>query len=128
MFNDLAISIITNMITANLPKIQVKSGSCRYNFRCHNNAVHDALNAGNEKIAMAFYFDEQPIIHFLNVENDGTFVDNTLGRWSEIHSYHLIRYIGKEDFFNVVKIFSAYRKEIRRMLPWWLRFLVTIDF
>ena len=61
IFNNAARRIVENMVTATLPKINVKSGKCRYNFRCQMNAVHDALNSGQDKIAIMFKFSTNVI-------------------------------------------------------------------
>ena len=128
-FEERTNKIIINKILATLPKIKVKSGSCRYNFRCQMNAVHDALNNDEEQIAMCFYITEgYPIIHFININKNGEYIDNTLGRWSERNEYFLIKKIDKEDFFDVNTIFTAYRKEIRKSLPLYLRILNGEDF
>lgn len=113
------------MIIATMPKIKVESGICRYNFRCHYNAVHDALIEEDEKIAMCFYHDkiyDEWILHFIKVDS-GIYTDNTLGRWSELYDYYLIRTIEKDSFFKIDEIFSSYRKELRSKLPWIVRLL-----
>lgn len=106
--------------------IKVTSGKCRYNFRCQMNAVHEAIRRGDEKISMSIYLDaldnDTPIIHFLNVESDGTFVDNTLGEWSSQHEYFHVKYISIDDFFNVNHIFREFVRELRHSLGW-LRFI-----
>lgn len=129
LFNDEAIALVKNMVIATMPKIKVKSGVCRYNFRCQMNAVHDALNDGQDKIAMCFYIsDGRPIIHFINIDKKGRYIDNTLGRWSETFDYYLIRTIEKSSFFDVNKIFSAYNKEIKSKLPWHIRWFADCEF
>ena len=128
-FNKKAKKFIKNMIIATMPKINVKSDKCRYNFRCQMNAVHEALNKNQDKIAMCFYLDgDYPIIHFINVNDKGEYVDNTLGRWSETFDYYLIRLIDKDSFFKINDVFSAYRKELRLKLPWCVRNLSDCEF
>ena len=107
--------IILNYILNNLKEIKVKSGKCRYNFRCHLNSVHEAINKKQNKIALCFYIDEdQPIIHFLNVDKKGKFIDNTIGNWSKKYKYYFVRFINKEDFFSIDDIFTNYREELRK--------------
>jgi hypothetical protein len=50
--NEKANKEIVTYILSNLNKISVKSGQCRFNFRCHNNAVNDAIVNNESKIAM----------------------------------------------------------------------------
>jgi hypothetical protein len=114
--------IIKKFIESTMPKIKVESGLCRFNLKCHMNSVHDALNNNQNKIAMCFYIDSnQPIIHFLNIDSEGRYIDNTLGRWSEIYDYYLIKEIDSSDFFEINSIFSEYRKELKLKLPWYIR-------
>ena len=122
MFETKARSIIYSMIVATLQKIYVNSGKCRYNFRCQMNAVNDAIEADEERIAMVFYVQERwPSIHFLNVDSFGNFTDNTIGHWSTTYDYYLVRYIEKKSFYDVQDIFTAYREELHNRLPWYIR-------
>lgn len=128
-FNSQADKFIRNMITATLPMITVVSGECRYNFRCQMNAVNDAVNSGDERIAMCFYIEnDQPILHFVNVSKKGVYMDNTFGVWSQRVDFYLVRFIDKSSFWDVNKIFTAYRKELRRKLPLWIRILSNNSF
>jgi hypothetical protein len=102
---------IKNYIINNFSQINVTAGKCRYNYKCHMNSVHDAIENEDEYIAMCVYFDDSPIIHFLNIV-DGKYIDNTLGHWCSLHKYYLIKKIPKSDFFNIDNIFSNFRKEL----------------
>ena len=127
--NNKAKNIVTEMIIATLPKIKVVGGVCRYNFRCQYNTVHDAINDKQDKLAMCFYFDDDcPTIHFVNVNKKGKHIDNTLGNWATTYDYYLIRYIDKDSFFQVDEIFLAYREELQRKLPFWVRNLSDCRF
>jgi len=129
ILNDKARKIIKGMVIANHQKIKVSPGLCRYNFRCHMNAVHDAIDKKQNEIAMCIYFDDNyPIIHFLNVDKKGKYIDNTLGNWASTYDYYLIRHIEKDSFFQVNEIFSKYRKELRNRLPFFVRMLSNCEF
>lgn len=129
ILNYKAKEIVKKMVIENHQKINVKAGVCRYNFRCQNNAVHDAINDKQDKIAMCIYFyGEHPIIHFINVNKDGEYIDNTLGHWSATYDYYLIKYIENNSFFNIDKIFTEYRKELRSRLPFLVRILSDCEF
>lgn len=67
-------SIIINYIIANLKTIDVNSGIIRYNYMCHKNSVHDAINDGDKETAIVFHLNKNrtnPIIHFINVGKKG---------------------------------------------------------
>ena len=80
---------------------------------------------------MVFYFDinkeNNPIIHFINVDNNNKFIDNTLGHWSSKSKFFLIKYIYKEEFFDVNDIFVKYTEEIKNKIPWYIRMFTSKD-
>ena len=123
MFESIEKRNIQDYIRSNHGKITVKPGLCRFNYRCHNNAAHDAIEADDESLAMCVYFeDNDPVIHFINIRN-GEYIDNTLGHWSKFMEYYLIRTISKDEFFEVLDIFTSYRNFLKRMQPLHIRLL-----
>jgi hypothetical protein len=116
-FNSKAIQIIRDKIVSENKKITVVPGKCRWNYRCHMNAVHESIKHKHKKIAMVMYMYENgtPIIHFVNYKK-GKFIDNTLGEWCVEYQYYLIKFIEKEDFFNVGDIFDKYRDHLQNCL------------
>ena len=46
---------------------------------------------------------ETSIIHFINVNKDGEYIDNTLGHWSATYDYYLIKYIENNSFLILIK-------------------------
>lgn len=119
--NDTAQRQTYDYIISRYKTIKVKPGKCLWNFRCSLNSVHFARKKKDKKIAMCVYVDSgTPIIHFLN-HHKGEFIDNTLGEWSDCYNYYFIRWIDKKDFWDVNVVFTAFRKELRRNLSWWVR-------
>lgn len=117
-------------IIATKQRIEVLPGKCRYNYKCHMNAVHEALKHGHKSVAMVVYLHDKkvdPIIHFVNFHK-GKYKDNTLGQWAKNHEYYLIKLIGAEDFDNIEYIFNAYRRTIRSNWNWWLRLTSDKEF
>ena len=49
---NIADKIVENFVKATYNKIDVKSGNCRFNQKCHLNSVHEALNNNEDKLAM----------------------------------------------------------------------------
>jgi len=113
---------IIRQVKNSLPKLKVKSGKCRYNYKCQMNAVHEALKNKHSKIAMCICIDEDrwACIHFINYHK-GKYKDNTLGQWTDTQDYYFVRWIEFKDFYNVDNIFREYRKQIQSDLGWWLR-------
>lgn len=121
--------LIRSFIVANYTKITVQPGVCRYNHHCHANAVHDAVQDNQNRIAMVVYFDgDCPIVHFINHHiRPEKFVDNTLGYWATTSDYYFIRWIAKEEFNNVFVIHNDYRKVIKGKLPWFTRWISKFE-
>lgn len=127
--DDKAKEIVKDHMLATMKRVPVKSGTCRYNFRCQRNAVHDAIEAGHDEIAMCMYLEgDHPIIHFLNVDKEGNYIDNTLGQWSQRYTYFLVRHIDKESFFSIESIFSSYRRDLNLKLPFHVRWFSNVEF
>lgn len=122
--NQKASNIIKEITLKECKKIKVRPGTCRYNYKCHMNAVHDALVKGQTRVAMCIYLDSNtPIIHFINVSKKGKFIDNTLGCWCVKRDFYLIRYIEQSEFYQIDSIFGNYREYLTSRLPWWVRLL-----
>jgi len=129
LLNNKANTEVVNMVRATKNKINIISGNGMFNARCHENAVHAAIGNKDKKIAMCVCVDgDFTMIHFVNVDSDGVFTDNTLGYFSGEYEYFLIKYIDDVDFFNIHDIFKSYRKEIRKGLSFIVRLLSNIEF
>lgn len=111
--------------------VEVKAGLCRYNYKCHLNTVHDAVNNNEGCIAMLVCFDKREpkysFIHFVNVSIFGEYTDNTLGYWIKDYNCYLIKEIGMEDFDRIGDIFDDYRKHIKSILPFYHRLFHKLD-
>lgn len=119
-----ASSLIEHYVRSNYEKIEVKAGLCRYNYNCHSNSVHDALENNETTIALCVYFENDngmPIVHFVNVDRTGVFTDNTLGVWSQKCEYYFVRFVNYSEFWDIYLIHSSFRKSIKAILPFWLR-------
>lgn len=130
MISRIIINLIHSYIKAHYNKIDVTSGLLRYNYMCHKNAVHDARVNKEDLIAMVFYFQSnthKPIIHFININKDNTYIDNTLGTWSSMYDYYLIRVVPENQFKEVDNIFENYRKYLKTLIPFYLRWY-SIEF
>jgi len=129
LFEEKVKTLVKNIVLTTMTKIEVKSGLCRYNYRCQLNAVHDALNNNQDEIAMCFYFHNgYPIIHFINIDDKGNYVDNTLGQWSQTFDYYLIKRIKRESFLDIDDVFTSYREEIKSKLPWYVKLFNDCEF
>jgi len=130
--NTVAKRKICKYVKDNYFPIKIEAGKCRYNFRCHLNAVNDAIESGDDKIAMCVYIDEgYPVIHFLNYKSNTEsekFIDNTLGHWCKTKDYYFVRFIESGSFFSISSIFKDFRKSLCMRLPWIIQKLKTVTF
>lgn len=112
---------ICNYIISKYNKIEVRVGKCRYNFRCHNNAVHEAKRKNHKKLAMVVYIDDgYPIVHFINYHKK-QFVDNTLGEWTTQYDYYFIKWVKDDEMWDIFDVFYAIKEELGKQLSWWTR-------
>jgi len=120
--NDVARQKITRQIKTKLKRIKtVKVGACRFNQKCHMNSAHEAIINNHKKLALVMCLNNgYPYIHFIN-HYKGKFTDNTLGAWSKTEDYYFVRWVYKEDFYDVNGIFIEYAAQLRQDLGWWLR-------
>lgn len=124
-------SIIKNWILSKLHPISVNSGACRYNHRCQMNAVHEAIEHEEDGIVACLCIDridEKPFVHFININSDKEYFDNTLGHWSFWNDYYYLRVIRKEDFSNICSIFDSIRDDIKQKLPWYVSIFMDENF
>lgn len=122
MFRKQILRVIEHYIRSNYQMVEVNPGQCRYNYQCHSNSVHEATVLGHKEIALVVYFEgNEPTVHFINVDNEGKFVDNTLGVWCEKTEMYLIRKISKMEFYDVYMIHNSFRMHLKNMLPFHLR-------
>ena len=116
---------IIKYLELNHNKIDVLAGQCRFNQKCHMNAVHDAVVNGEKRIALIMCVDRKDncaYIHFINVKENGVFVDNTLGYWVTKHDNYFIRYIERSEFDDITDVFIKFRESLHAKLSFfsWL--------
>lgn len=133
-------------ILDNFVPIDVLPGKGRFNYMCHSNSVHEAIeeeenalpwekqDMENNVIAMVMQIEDDteqpnPITHFINVFNNivepgnKLYVDNTLGHWVSQSKFYLVDYIMRKDFFKVHIRHKQQKSLMRSILPWWLKLL-----
>lgn len=123
-----SIKIISNFVKENLRKIEVLPGKCRMNCECYRNAVHDAIEAGEQEIALVVYLDcDKPMLHCVNYKND-KFTDNTLGHWSATMEYYFIKLVFKHEYFNITQIARDYALRVNKIIPKHIRLFSNYTF
>ena len=78
-----------------------------YNRKCHLNAI-EAVNIGKATgvVECVVICDEnEPILHYINIDAEGNYIDYTLGRQFLSFDYHYVRLIKETDYDNIWNIF-----------------------
>lgn len=82
-----------------IPKDQFVMGKGIWNNDCHKNAVQALKDGIAEKIIMCMCFAQTDIfVHYINVDNDGKYVDNTFGWEYMRYDYYFIREIQPDEY------------------------------
>ena len=106
-------------------KIQVTGGAYLNQNKCHRNAVHFARKHNEDKIALVMCTDSSDWVycHFVNVNKEGEYIDNTMGTFTEYdgEDYYLIKTLDRSEFHEVGLIFNNYIQEAKKHLKWWTR-------
>lgn len=116
---------LSDWVKTTKEKIEVKGGFYLRNFRCHENSVHFARKHNEDKIAMVMYQvdKEDPILHFVNINKEGLYIDNTLGELTQDNEdYYLLKIIKEEEFTDILTIFRKYLDYTKTKVSWWARF------
>ena len=99
-----------------------------FNRQCHNNSVeysqiHDC------GIVETIYIDNgEPILHYLNTDNNGIFLETTLGWKAGTLEYYKIREIHSDDYFNISHEFiQSLESWTVQFLGWFGRKVLMID-
>jgi len=117
---------IIQYVESNYKIIEVKPGKMRYNYKCQLNAVHDAVNAKDESIAMCICIeDDYPFIHFVN-KTKGKYIDNTFGYWSKDYRYYFVREIISAEFDLIHRTFSGFRAFLLSLVPWYVKIFTKV--
>jgi hypothetical protein len=108
----------------NKEKIIVHGGDYNYNLKCHLNSVHFARQYNEPTIAMVMYGleTEDPTLHFINVNKEGEFWDNTLGSSAVYEDFYLLRLVQEEEYTNINNVFRDYLAYTKTVVSWWARF------
>lgn len=104
--------------------ISVKGTGYLMNYRCHLNSVHFARLFNEPTIAMVMYDieDDDPVLHFININKEGVYCDNTLGTYADQYTFYLLKIIKEEEFKDINKIFKDYLEYTKTQVSWWARF------
>lgn len=89
-------------------------GRIVYNARCHLNAVQAVKEGKAKDVYMCICTDKDSdsFVHFINKDNDGKYVDNTLGWQYEELFYYVVRKIHPTEYPNIGDILMGMKREL----------------
>ena len=105
---------IYNYVKTNYTKISNDDfvlGAMPYNFRCHLNSVQAIHEKKADKVFLVIAIERDNykniIVHFINQQKNGKYIDNTWG-WTHKHwNYYIIREIEESEFNNITVILTS---------------------
>ena len=95
-----------------IDKNEMRMGNGLFNRRCHLNAIQQVKEGKMEEVysCICLEKDADPIIHFINKDKDGFFVDNTLGWGYELCDYYIIKKVNEDQYNNTYKMLTELKK------------------
>ena len=111
---------IENYCETNYQKVsrdQMKMGKGIFNQRCQLNAVQQVKEGLMKQVYLCICFSEScyPIVHFINKDNEGNYIDNTLGFEYEKYEYYIIREIDESEFLKTDSILMNTKKSLIKL-------------
>lgn len=75
-------------------------GQGLFNRKCHMNSVQRVKEGKASKVILTIIFTSNfdPMVHFINIDENGKYVDNTLGWEWECYNYYMIKELSEQEF------------------------------
>jgi len=89
-----------------IDKKDMRMGIGLFNRACHRNSVQKIKEGASESVWAVIAINSYgfPIVHFINKDSDGKFVDNTLGWEYEYLDYYIVDKVKECDFENIAQL------------------------
>ena len=114
-----------------IDKGKMKIGNGLFNHRCHLNAVQmvKTNQATDVYLVVALNDKEFPFVHFINTDNEGHFIDNTLGWKFELYDYYIIKKIQPEEYKCIESILMETKRALINMYSYnFINKLINLDY
>lgn len=97
-----------------LSKDQLVLGKGIFNHRCQHNAVQQVKEGNASEVYSCVCLNRKffPVVHFINKNKDGKFVDNTLGYQFELYDYYIIRKIEESEFDDMDNMLTTIKESL----------------
>jgi len=111
-----------------LSKDHMKLGKGLFNHRCQYNAVQQVKEGGFKEVYLCVCCNSSnyPVVHFINKDKDGIYVDNTLGWKYELYDYYIIKKLDESEFESIDKILNDTKADLLNkhsnpLIRWFMR-------
>lgn len=96
-----------------IDKEQMKLGNLLYNSKCHLNSVQQIKRNQASEIYLCICTEKDNtylVVHFINKDNEGFYIDNTLGWRYEQLNYYIIRKVNKYEYDTIWDVLTKAKK------------------
>lgn len=92
----------------------MRLGRGLFNHRCQHNAVQQVKEGLMEEVYMVVCISgsEYPVVHFINKDNEGFYIDNTLGYLYDVYDSYIIRKIDPSEFNKMNDLLMNTKKSL----------------
>lgn len=92
-------------VRATLERIHPVPKQGLFNYRCYFNAVQWEIEHGGEVVECIYIDRENPILHYLNTDEDD-YLETSMGYLAPEYEYYKIRTVPQSDYSRIDRIFS----------------------
>lgn len=113
-----------------ISKDNMKMGIGLFNQRCQHNATQQVKEGFMEEVYMVICISDSsyPIVHFINKDKEGFYIDNTLGYQFEMYNYYIIRKIDDSEFHKMDDLLMNTKKSLINLhSSKWINKVLRID-
>lgn len=95
------------------------------NSRCHYNAVQ-AVKTGMAVgvVEVVMVYSNTCTAHYINMMEDGSYVDFTLGQMCLGDDYRFVRHVSPNEYESINQSLMNLKQKLVDSLPWYLRHVV----
>ena len=115
---------IVNYVKSNyklLDSSKFLNGKTYCNHRCHLNAVQEAYENGDKVFLAVCIGNGEVIVHFINQDSKGHYIDNTLGWYGkELYDYYLVKEVSKSEYKTIWNLLTNTKKMLINTNSSWL--------
>lgn len=96
-----------------IPKGDMRMGKGLFNHRCQLNATQRVQEGKATEVYAVIAIDgDRPIVHFINKDKDGLFVDNTLGFEYSKYDYYMVKKVVLSEYHKMDEVLMDLKRSL----------------